>query len=400
MHIWRVLIVIACSLASVVAVHAGELQIVRAGDALANLEQRAKAGTDGSEMKTKIRMLRNLVDVNRRIRNAANVSPSLQLLLSPDYNAYTDGNDVFITIGILEATADDADALGALLGHEYAHILGGHKAQKINALKSLESKIRKDIGRGYVSPDQKTQIVQWATTQLMSYSRAHEDEADDVGISIAAKAGFDPRGFQRLAATMLELNKGNALTHLADSHPGWLDRHLKTGTRISDEEYLQRVDAYVQTGNAPALKRTVDEWLRQLPDSGKAWYHKAEIQRQMRSMKSVASFENAFLADSPPINTSEQRFRDAWAYMCTGLFREGFRWESLWCIKRLKEDEYALRYAQETGQNNFIVAGDEPQTLRIKFETTPGGGKLLRYDGGTPEVKPTPAWRGVRYQAR
>lgn len=400
MRIWRVLILWAYSLVTAVAVHAGELQIVGAADALANLEQRARTDADNAEIKAKIRMVRRLIDADQRIRKVANLSPGLLLLLSPDYNAYTDGKDVFVTVGILEATADDSDALGALLGHEYAHILGGHKAMKMNALKNLETKIRQDIGRGFVSPDQKTQIVQWATTQLMAYSRAHEDEADDVGISLAAKAGFDPRGFQRLAATMLELHKGNALTRLTDSHPGWLDRHLKTGTRISDEEYLQQVDSYIEQGNTPALKRTVDDWLRQLPDSGKAWYHKAEIQRQMRSLKSIASFENAFLADNPPINTSEQRFREAWAYMCTGLFHEGFRWESLWCIKRLKEDEYALRYAQETGQGNFIVAGDEPSTVSIKFETTPSGGKLLRYDGQTPEVKPTPAWRGVRYPAR
>ena len=63
---------------------------------------------------------------------------------------------------------------------------------------------------------------------LLPFSRAHESEADYIGLLLAAQAGFDPREAVRVWERMEQVSKG---------HPAeFLSTHPSHGTRIRQLE--------------------------------------------------------------------------------------------------------------------------------------------------------------------
>ncbi|MCH9650116.1 MAG: M48 family metalloprotease [Deltaproteobacteria bacterium] len=155
---------------------------------------------------------------------------SFYLIDMPIPNAFAlPGGQIFITRGMLDLGLDD-DMLACLLGHELAHVIHHHgtRMQKratlvgllsqalvigvlASAEKNRERRDPRDI-YGYTRDPHEGGAVQGAAAVslvlgqllLLSHSREFEDEADDEGQRLAAAAGYDPQGAQRLWSTMLE----------------------------------------------------------------------------------------------------------------------------------------------------------------------------------------------------
>ena len=62
---------------------------------------------------------------------------------------------------------------------------------------------------------------------LLPFSRKHESEADAVGLTLMARAGFDPRASVALWQNMARVEGGKAPSEFMSTHPA-------TGTRIRD----------------------------------------------------------------------------------------------------------------------------------------------------------------------
>lgn len=150
---------------------------------------------------------------------------SFHLIDMPEPNAFAlPGGQIFVTRGMLALGLDD-DMLACLLGHEIAHVTRSHgtrmqkRATLLNVLSqalvlgvllgSGDDDSRDPFGysnsnRG--SMVQGTAAAGMVITELLlrDYSRDFEDEADVEGQRLAAAAGFDPRGAQKLWALMSE----------------------------------------------------------------------------------------------------------------------------------------------------------------------------------------------------
>lgn len=125
-----------------------------------------------------------------KLSQSANVEVSPCILDTEEINAYaTFGNFIFVTKGLLQIVESE-DELACVLAHEIAHLKLQHpqKQGKVTIL-SLGS-------LSLVKPRAKEKLLLRALLTLLNlrYSRSQEKEADEEGMEIALKSGFNPRG--------------------------------------------------------------------------------------------------------------------------------------------------------------------------------------------------------------
>ncbi|KAH8105371.1 peptidase family M48-domain-containing protein [Cristinia sonorae] len=104
-------------------------------------------------------------------------------------NAMASYGNVIVFTGILPV-AKDEEGLAAILGHEIGHVVARHNSERYSQTKIF-------IGLAYLLNILGLDFgfSQLALTLLyqLPNSRAHEYEADKIGLSICAKACYDPR---------------------------------------------------------------------------------------------------------------------------------------------------------------------------------------------------------------
>ena len=151
------------------------------------------------------------------------------------------GGKIVVYEGLLPVTQDEA-SLAIVLGHEIAHAVAKHSAER------LSNEYKNQYGTAIVGAVLQGSGVSQDTQQLIAlgqslggqlwtsgFSRKQESEADHMGLIFAAMAGYDPRVatafWQRMAA------QGNSSNSLFSDHPsdetriqniqGWMPEALK-----------------------------------------------------------------------------------------------------------------------------------------------------------------------------
>lgn len=154
------------------------------------------------------------------------------------------GGKVAVYTGILPV-ARDANGLAVVLGHEIAHAIARHGAERMSqeALAQLGGEV---VGAATQSPA--VMAAYGLTAQygvLMPYSRSHESEADRIGLLLMARAGYDPRAAIGFWERMAKAGGGGG--------PEFLSTHPSHGTRAQHlQEWLpEAIAAYEQSSKAP-----------------------------------------------------------------------------------------------------------------------------------------------------
>ena len=163
------------------------------------------------------------------------------------------GGKIAVYTGIFPVAKNEA-GLAAVLGHEVTHALARHGAERMS--QGLVAEIALNaaaIGlqlEGFAA--QSSNAIMQAlglgaqVGVLLPFSRAHESEADHVGIILAAQAGYDPREAIHLWERMEQAGGAQP--------PGFLSTHPSHGTRIKQlEEWMpEALSYYKQVPHAPA----------------------------------------------------------------------------------------------------------------------------------------------------
>lgn len=151
-----------------------------------------------------------------------------KVIVSDDVNAFClPGGKVFVYTGILGVVGDNDAELAAIIGHEVAHALARHGAER-----SSQS------GLATLGVTAASVVIGVATDSdaaagaalaggsvaaqlglLLPYSRLQESESDHIGVILAAKAGYDPRAAISLWEKMAELSKGQEPLSILSTHP-------------------------------------------------------------------------------------------------------------------------------------------------------------------------------------
>lgn len=127
---------------------------------------------------------------------------------SKELNAWCmPGGKIVIYTGILPVTKDDA-GLATVMGHEIAHAIAGHSAERMS--QQMASQGLGALGSGILSNNPKTQSVfntlygVGTPLVMLKYSRNQELEADKMGLIFMAMSGYNPQsaiGFWERMAT-------------------------------------------------------------------------------------------------------------------------------------------------------------------------------------------------------
>jgi predicted Zn-dependent protease len=160
---------------------------------------------------------------------------------SQEINAFaTPGGFVFITTAALK-TARNEDELACVLAHEVAHVVRGHALGTIK--KSRYANISKDAlkASGALSPEQLgalTELLEKAIDDMVEaffvkgYSRDTEFEADQVGLALCARAGYNPQAMTSYLGTLKAKQKTGS-GGFFQTHPAAQDRIDKLSPQVA-----------------------------------------------------------------------------------------------------------------------------------------------------------------------
>ncbi|MBO0340060.1 MAG: M48 family metallopeptidase [Allomuricauda sp.] len=139
------------------------------------------------------------------------------------------GKIVFYT-GILPIAQNEA-GIAVVMGHEVAHALADHGAQRMSA--STLQQIGAVAGNVAIKDDKTRNLFNQAygvgstVGVMLPFSRNHETEADRIGLQIMAIAGYNPDEAAKLWQRMKAKSGGQA-------PPEFLSTHPSNDTRISN----------------------------------------------------------------------------------------------------------------------------------------------------------------------
>jgi len=142
------------------------------------------------------------------------------------------GGKMAVYTGLLPITQDEA-GLAVVVGHEVAHAVARHGGERMSQDMVFGGAMTvASASLGDMAPGQKDQILQalrgfGELGVLLPFSRKHESEADELGLFLAADAGYDPRAAIGLWQRMAAASKGQAPPEFMSTHPS-------DATRIED----------------------------------------------------------------------------------------------------------------------------------------------------------------------
>jgi len=184
--------------------------------------------------------------VGQRIAAAANKPEfkwEFNVIQGKEVNAFAlPGGKVAFWEGIMPVCQDD-NGVAVVMGHEVAHALARHGAERMS--QTMGAEILGQIisaGIGQMSPGIHDEVLQayglGATVGvLLPWGRTQESEADRIGLTLMAKAGYDPAAAIAFWERMSKLG--------GDKPPEFLSTHPSDETRINQiREWLPEARAH------------------------------------------------------------------------------------------------------------------------------------------------------------
>jgi predicted Zn-dependent protease len=168
--------------------------------------------------------------VGERISQAASTEDpgfdwEFNLIDSDQLNAFClPGGKVAFYSGILPI-AKNADGVAVIMGHEIAHAIARHGAERMAYQKLMQfgtMAASMAIGNMDVGTQRAVMGAMGVGSQygvLLPFSRKHESEADYIGLMYVAKACFDPREAPKLWERMAKASGGASPSEFSSTHP-------------------------------------------------------------------------------------------------------------------------------------------------------------------------------------
>ena len=227
---WQDLIIVTLLLTACAVSPTGRQQTILFDERqLAAMGQRAMAQYQAEKPTSSSGQVNRYVEcVARAITATVPSGPSgwqVTVFKDPTPNAFAlPGGKIGVHTGLLEV-AQTQDQLAAVIGHEVGHVLARHANERISQQMLASTGIQ--ILGGVAGAQYGASVgIEWQRyapllTQvaiLLPYSRIHETEADQIGLGLMARAGFDPRAAVTLWQAMSQKGSSQTIEFLS-THP-------------------------------------------------------------------------------------------------------------------------------------------------------------------------------------
>ncbi|MGD8915467.1 MAG: M48 family metallopeptidase [Syntrophobacterales bacterium] len=159
------------------------------------------------------------------------------------------GGKMALYSGLVIQLKPTDDELAQVLGHEIAHALANHSAEKMSVAMASSVGV---VAVGVAADRKGLALTGAALAAALAIqkpnSRTAESEADRIGIELAAKAGYDPRAAVTLWQKMAQVG-GKGPPQFLSTHPSPANREKKLS------EYVpEMMPYYEQKGDRPSYK--------------------------------------------------------------------------------------------------------------------------------------------------
>ncbi len=166
------------------------------------------------------------------------------------------GGKIAVFTGIFPVAENEA-GLAAIIGHEVVHALARHGSER------MSQGVLAQVGLVGAAIAIQTQGFSPTTSQaamsalgvgtqvgvLLPYSRAHESEADHIGLLLAAEAGYDPHEAVYVWERMQRSSGGQQPQEFLSTHPGH-----ETRIKRLTEKMPEALALYQQASKAPVAR--------------------------------------------------------------------------------------------------------------------------------------------------
>jgi predicted Zn-dependent protease len=172
------------------------------------------------------------------------------VIQSKEINAWAlPGGKIAFYEGIMKIFDNEAE-MAAVMGHEIGHVVLRHGGERMS--QGLIVNILGSVLDSLAPDDQYKELYLGAfagvTTLgvILPYSRLHEYEADNYGMLIMAKAGYDPRNAVKFWEKMSKLSEGGKPPEFLSTHPSDENRIKKMEELLPKamEEYKKAEKRY------------------------------------------------------------------------------------------------------------------------------------------------------------
>ena len=210
------------------------------------------------------------------------------------YNAFaTPAGHIFIYSGLVEAM-DNEEELACILAHEISHVMCRHISQKIERAEKVNIATLAGVVAGVLLGTAGASAAANAVTlgtvaagqsYALAYGREDERQADQIGLNVLRKAGYNGIG---LITTLKKMRSkrwfdSNQIPTYLTTHPAseermayidtWLEKHKKTENHIDDYPFKRAHTRLVANyGDESVALRTFKSEVHNHPDDPLAYY--------------------------------------------------------------------------------------------------------------------------------
>lgn len=188
----------------------------------ADASAKGKLNTD-SAMLQRVRAIAARIEPQTRVfrPDAPGWKWEVNVINSNELNAFCmPGGKIMFYSGLIRQLNLSDEEIAVVMGHEIAHALREHSREQVSQAIAAQTTI--GIGAALLGLGQGSADIAGVAYQALiatRFSRTDENEADRIGLELAARAGYDPRAGVSLWQKMTQANSGGRPPEFLSSHP-------------------------------------------------------------------------------------------------------------------------------------------------------------------------------------